>query len=123
MKNSDARRLSQSKSFTRDEMLKTLTAAYNDKSINWKKPSPSNVAFSLGSYFNDCVRWVTGSSRGMTEEHVSEIVAFRVLHGFGKYHKDYPWGLQKQKPKPKVKYHEEPSLNPNPDYIKTKIED
>lgn len=113
MKASESRKLSQIRYFTREEMELTLKNAFNDKSINWEKASPSNKAFSLGSYFNDCVRWVRGSSRGMTDLNVSEIVAFRVLNGFGKYHKDYPFGMGKDKPKEiLVKYYEQPSLNP-----------
>lgn len=115
MKNQDARRISERTLFTKVEMLETLDKALNSGEIDWKKASPSNGSFSLGHYFNDCVRWVNGSSRGQTEFKVSEIVAFRVLHGFGKYHKDYPFGLEDKKPlKKEVPFHAEPTMNPKP---------
>jgi len=108
----DAKTISIDRDFTKKEMEDVLKKAFEDKSIDWKKPSPSNAMMSMGKYFNLCLDWVRNGSRGKTKEHTSSMAAYRVLHGFGKYHPDYPFGIiKRKKSKTTVQVHEEPSMD------------
>lgn len=110
MRSSDARRISKDRSFTGDELMQVLQGALDANEIDWEKPSPSNALFSMGHYFNSCVSWVCDSGGSK----VAPIIAYRILHGFGKYHQDYPFGIKKRKTKTKsdVKFHQEPTMTP-----------
>lgn len=110
MRSSDARRISQDRTFTGDELMQVLQNALDANEIDWEKPSTSNALFSMGHYFNSCVTWVNGTKGSK----VAPIITYRILHGFGKYHKDYPFGIKKRRIKTKsdVKFHQEPTMAP-----------
>jgi len=113
MNRSDARKISQSKEFTRQELFDMLkTALETNTESYWKRPSP-NKTFDMGFYFNLCVEWV-----GLTEENkdeiASHITAYRVLHKFGEFSPRYPFGIEAKKRvvRKNPMHSEKPTLTP-----------
>lgn len=110
MNRSDARNVSESNEFTRQELYDMLVKALETmpKSF-WTKPSP-NKSFDNGFYFNMVLSWVNYTEE-TKDDKMSAITSFRVLHRFGEMSPRYPFGLIKKTKNPSGVIHsEEPSL-------------
>jgi hypothetical protein len=102
-----AKRLSEYHKFTKLELIQILKDALEKQPASyWQKPS-SNPLFDMGSYFNNCLKWV--DYKGTEDDKVipNQVVVIRVLQKFSKYSKVQ---LPKKPKKPDIIYRELPSL-------------
>lgn len=82
-----AKRLSEYHSFTKKELHQILKDALGSlPETYWQKPS-SNPLFDMGSYFNNCVKWVDYKEGENDEQKCSQPVVIRVLEKFSKFSK------------------------------------
>jgi hypothetical protein len=109
MKKSDAKELVKNYTFTKKELYDILEEALASEADEyWKKPNKANKIFDNGAYFNLCVEWVNYKAGINDNERCLGIVAFRVLHEFGKYSKKQL--SKKEKSHIDIKYSELPKL-------------
>lgn len=88
-------------------MLVEALDTFNES--HWRKPNPANRIFDNGAYFNLCKKWVDYKKGINDNERCSEMVSFRILHGFGQFSKiQIP---KNNKSNPEIKRSEKPTLN------------
>ena len=109
MNRADARAVSESNKFTRQELYDMLVKALETMPDSfWTKPSP-NKSFDNGFYFNLVLSWVNYTEETKDDE-MSNITSFRVLHRFGEMSPRYPFGLIKKVKTTTILHSEKPSL-------------
>lgn len=102
-----AKRLSEYHLFTKKELHQILKDAFeNLPSSYWQKPS-SNPLFDMGSYFNNCKKWIDYKEGVNDNQKCSQPVVVRILEKFSKFSKVQ---LPPKPQKPEVAYRELPSI-------------
>lgn len=83
--NYNAKRLSEYHSFTKKELYQILKDAFEKlPETYWQKPS-SNPLFDMGTYFNNCVKWVNYKEGENDNDKCAQVIVIRVLEKFSKF--------------------------------------